>query len=101
MLKRKQILLIIFCAADLLNPTSITKVLAVQPTDNTTTTKHYHFPFVHVDVARHKDGSKDYDVKAPFTRVHNPAGADNAEVKAPFYKAEPSNKNTLSKKNTK
>jgi hypothetical protein len=52
-------------------------------------TKHIHAPFVNVAVKKHADGTKDVDVKAPFTKVHNPAGVDNAEVKAPFTKVEP------------
>jgi hypothetical protein len=66
---------------------------------NGETTKHIHFPFVHIDVQKHKDGTKDVDVKAPFTRVHNPAGPNNADVKAPFYKVTHSeNKNVADKK---
>ena len=56
-----------------------------QPADEV---KHIHVPFVHIDIKKHADGTKDYDVRAPFTKVHNPAGADNARVKAPFYKVD-------------
>ncbi len=84
--KRRQLLLMIFFASNYL---CLTGAVAVEPVDNSVvTTKHFHYPFVHIDVARHKDGTKDVDVRAPFTKVHNPAGADNAEVKAPFYKEE-------------
>ena len=76
----------------------LTGALATEPVDNNVvTTKHLHYPFVHIDIARHKDGTKDVDVKAPFTKVHNPAGADNAEVKAPFYKEDHS-KNSIADK---
>ncbi len=62
-------------------------------------TKHIHVPFVHIDVTRHKDGTKDVDVRAPFTKVHNPAGPNNAEVKAPFTKVDHTNNNTGTDKN--
>lgn len=63
-------------------------------------TKHIHFPFVHIDVTRHKDGTKDVDVKAPFTKVHNPAGPNNADVKAPFTKINRTNNTVTDKKAT-
>ncbi len=49
-------------------------------------TKHIRAPFVHVDVHHRADGQKDVRVKAPFTKVHNPAGAHNAQISAPFTK---------------
>jgi hypothetical protein len=52
-------------------------------------TKHIHAPFVNVAVKKHADGTKDVDVKAPFTKVHNPAGEDNSRVHAPFTDIEP------------
>ena len=70
--------------------------LATEPVDkNTVPTKHYHFPFVNVDIAKHKDGGQDVDVKAPFTKVHNPAGPDNAQVKAPFTKVDHAKNDTV------
>jgi hypothetical protein len=65
------------------------------------TRKHYDFPFVHVEVGRRKDGTKDVDVRAPFTKVHNPAGGDNAQVKAPFYKSAPAKSDTANNAKTK
>jgi hypothetical protein len=56
--------------------------------DNDTRRKRIDLPFVHIDVKKHADGTKDVDVKAPFVKVHNPAGEDNAEVKAPFTKVQ-------------
>lgn len=58
-------------------------------------TKHIHAPFVNVAVKKHADGTKDVDVQAPFTNVHNPAGGDNAEVHAPFTDIEPRKPSTL------
>jgi len=57
-------------------------------------TKHMHFPFVHIDETRYSDGTKDVDVRAPFTKVHNPAGQDNATVKAPFTHVDHATKGT-------
>ena len=92
MSKRKPLRSIIFFTAAY---ATVGAVFATEPADkDVTTDKHYHFPFVHVDVTQHKDGTKDYDVKAPFTKVHNPAGADNATVKAPFYKSDQGQPNT-------
>jgi len=51
---------------------------------NTDETKRVDLPFIHIGVRKHADGQKDVDVRAPFVRVHNPAGANNAQVKAPF-----------------
>ncbi len=69
----------------LLSPSGI----AAEPAANTANeTKHIHVPFVHIDIKKHADGTKDVDVRAPFTNVHNPAGTDNAQVKAPFYKSD-------------
>ena len=84
MFKRKQLLLAMFFLSSY--PCSVA-VLATEPVDNNVVTiRRIQFPFGHVDIARHKDGSNDVDVKAPFTKVHNPAGPDNAQVKAPLYK---------------
>ncbi len=49
-------------------------------------TKRVDLPFIHIGVRKHVDGQKDVDVRAPFVRVHNPAGSNNAQVKAPFTK---------------
>jgi hypothetical protein len=92
MSQRKQL---IFAAIGLLNYLCCAGALASDPADkDITSSKHYHFPFVSLDVARHKDGSKNVDVKAPFTEVHNPAGPDNAQVKAPFTKVDHSKDGT-------
>ena len=70
---------------------------ATEPTSSTgDETKHFSMPFLHIDVKKHADGTKDVDVRAPFTNVHNPAGADNAQVRAPFYKSEHTVNNTAS-----
>jgi hypothetical protein len=85
-MSQKNQLVLIVC---LFNCLSGTVVLAAEPVDkDITSSKHFHFPFIHVDVARHKDGTKDVDVKAPFTKVHNPAGPNNAHVKAPFTRVD-------------
>jgi len=99
--KRKKSVLIIISALSCL---SCLQAIAADSTGSNVsdtdrdvvTRKHYDFPFVHVEVGRRKDGSRDVDVRAPFTKVHNPAGADNAQVKAPFYKSAPAKNDTAS-----
>ena len=51
-------------------------------------TKHIRAPFVNIDVKHHADGTKNVDVKAPFVKVHNPAGQHNAKIQAPFTKVD-------------
>jgi hypothetical protein len=56
--------------------------------DTDETTKRVDLPFIHIGVRKHANGQKDVDVRAPFVNVHNPAGPDNAQVKAPFTKVD-------------
>jgi hypothetical protein len=63
------------------------RVNAVDPVD-TDETKRIDMPFIHIGVKKHSDGKKDVDVRAPFVRVHNPAGPNNAQIKAPFTKVD-------------
>ena len=65
-------------------------MFTVYADDNTNASenKRIDLPFVHIGVNKHTDGQKDVDVRAPFVHVHNPAGANNAQVKAPFTKVE-------------
>ena len=93
-----------YCAQPTLLLTLITLInvygqscYATEPASNTgDETKHFSMPFLHIDVKKHANGTKDVDVRAPFTNVHNPAGSDNAQVRAPFYKSEHTVNNTAS-----
>ena len=80
-----------YAFADDTGTTSSTKTTNTKTaTDlDTVETKHIKIPFLtDVTVKKHRNGTKDVDVKAPLVKVHNPAGPNNAQVKAPFYKEE-------------
>jgi hypothetical protein len=99
MFKNNQLWAIVFSfAIGIINYLDGTPTSAADQTDKDgATTKHFDFPLVHVRTIRHKDGSKDVDVRAPFTQVHNPAGPNNAQVKAPFTKVENGKDSTVQK----
>ncbi|CAN5423182.1 hypothetical protein BH10CYA1_BH10CYA1_02840 [soil metagenome] len=47
---------------------------------------HVNLPFIHVDREFDAHGNKHVKVRAPFVKVDNPPGENNARVSAPFTK---------------